>query len=151
MEAVEDLIADVPLLPFSRIREIYESTLGAKLEDQGKPMINILSAELGYLLVAESEDAAQQGENAVYITKPVWVLRGYVPETLWGGEKVRAMMVAQEEATLRHPRGMEVGLFMRTDYMCLDAQTGDVLNWPNLGGNYHGIAPAVLTWEESTK
>ena len=148
VEMVEELIEDVPLLPFSRIQEAYESTLSAKLEEQGKPMTDVLSAELGYMLVAESENV---DVDTVYITKPVWILRGYVPETIWGGEEVRAMITAQEEAMLRHRRGIEVGLYMRTDYMCLDAQTGEVLNWPNLGGNYHGIAPTVMTWEESTK
>ena len=146
VEMLEELIEDVPLLPFSRIQEAYESTLSAKLEEQGKPMTDMLSAELGYMLVAEGENA---GVDTIYITKPVWVLRGYVPETIWGGEEVRAMITAQEEAMLRHPRGMEIGLYMRTDFMCMDAQTGEVLNWPNLGGNYHGTAPTVLTWEEA--
>ena len=147
VEAVEELVADVPLLPFSRIQEIYESTLSARpeVEGQGKPMTNILSAELGYLLLAENE----AGMDTVYMTKPVWMLRGYRPEGLWGGEKIRAMTVAQEEAKLRHMRGMEVGLFMRTDYMCLDAQTGEVLNWPNLGSDYYEETTTVLTWEEA--
>ena len=145
VETVEELIADVPLLPFSRIQEIYESTLCAKVEEQGKPIINILSAELGYMLVAEGEKA---GADTVYITKPVWILRGYVPEGIWGGETVRQMITAQEEAALRHARRMEIGLYgRRMDYMCLDAQTGEVLNWPNLGDNYHDVAPTVLTWE----
>ena len=144
VEPVEELAEDVPLLPFHRIQEIYESILSAKLGEQGNPMTDVLSAELGYMLVAEGEKA---GVDTVYITKPVWVLRGYAPVTLWGGEKVRAMMVAQEEATLRHPRGIEVGLFKRTSYMCLDAQTGEVLKWPDTGGYYDGPT-TVLTWEE---
>ena len=148
VEAVEELIEDVPLLPFHRIQEIYESTLSARpeVEGQGKPMTNILSAELGYLLVAEGEEA---GVDTVYITKPVWMLRGYRPEGLWGGEKVRAMIIAQEENKLRHPRSMEIGLFENTDFMCLDAQTGEVLNWPNLGQDYYGTTPDVLTWKEA--
>ena len=143
VEMVEELMEDVPLLPFARIREIYESTLGAKAEEQGKPMIDVLSAELGYLLLAEHE----AGADTVYITKPVWILRGYRPEGLWGGEKVRAMTVAQEENMRQHPRGIEVGLFMHTQYMCLDAQTGEVLNWPNLGQDYYEESLDVLTWE----
>ena len=153
VEMVEEMVADVPLLPFSRIREIYESTLGARpdVEGQGKPIINILSAELGYLLIAESEDAALLGVDNTYITKPVWILRGYRPYMLWGGEKARQMAIAQEEARLRHPRGIAAGLFDEDDYMCLDAQTGEVLNWPNLGDSYYDVAPTVLTWEESAK
>lgn len=140
LEVVEETISDVPLLPFSRIREVYEQALAN--DPFGRPLIHIVSAELGYkLILAPGETGDQLAEN-VYMTQPVWILRGYRPMQLFGSERDRQDENAQEQNYLAHVQARTLGLDGGA-YLCINAQTGEVIE-PLLKSSQ---TAEILTWD----
>lgn len=133
---VEEMISDVPLLPFSRIREIYEQTLAS----EGQPIL-IVSAELGYRLVLAPGETGDHLADNVYMTQPVWCLRGYQPMPLWGSEQHRNDSIAAEQVKLAHVQGMTLGVGRDEPSLCIDAQTGEVIE------KYGERTAQILTWE----
>ena len=138
MEQIGTEYEDVPLLPFSRIREIYEAYLRASSDK--RPLIDLLSAELGYRLAPPPGEPMNRLADNEYITQPVWILRGYFAMPLFGSESDRRDIVAQEEITRAHSRQMALGLAFERSYLCIDAQTGEIVE------HYLLDAPQIVTW-----
>lgn len=141
---------DVPLLPWSAIREIFEE----QYLKTGK-IVDVWSVELGYeLVITRKGKPTNRGVSGdtkkypdgifdeIYHVRPIWCFKGYQPPRGPGAEG--AMPSFTERRKLCVWGDEAIGT-------CIDAQTGKTVYHSNEVDFSDNVYPTLLTWSDVKK
>lgn len=147
---------DVPLLPWSEIQRTFEEECLGK-----NRMYNVYSVRFGYQLtitrkgkntgyagyIGDRKTYPEGTFDETYTTRPVWVIRGFVPvETK--GMLLEEQIESQKKSIEQQPDWQRLFQSWGGQSLIINAQTGELINYTTDLDKLDDVFPKILTWDD---